>query len=195
MRYPTCVRNKRKEWEKWDLERKGLEITEEKRQGVKKCGIIGAFASFSRRKEKCKMSSSTLTTCLCSRKWDWSTTTLIMQGTTAPTWPSRIAAGLPYCQSFSLAMKGRCSVLVRSWHCFDGSVFRWSVLFVVLYRIRVRKRKASQVSQKKATFTLKLSLHYYRPYSSSSAEDCRRHHNFQCHTCFHILDTSHCQSM
>ncbi|KAM7391656.1 hypothetical protein PAMP_022327 [Pampus punctatissimus] len=46
--------------------------------------------------------------CSCNghtRKWDWLTTTLIMPGTTAPTWPSPIAVGLPYFQSSSLGMK------------------------------------------------------------------------------------------
>lgn len=42
------------------------------------------------------------------RKWDWSTTTPIMQETTAPTWPSHIVVGPPYFQSFNLEMRGQC---------------------------------------------------------------------------------------
>ncbi|KAG8012221.1 hypothetical protein GBF38_004735, partial [Nibea albiflora] len=52
--------------------------------------------------------------CSCNgrtRKWDWSITTLIMPETTAPTWPSRIAVDLPYCQSFSLGMRARSEAL------------------------------------------------------------------------------------
>ncbi|MEQ2281047.1 hypothetical protein AMECASPLE_026433, partial [Ameca splendens] len=40
-----------------------------------------------------------------TRKWGWLITILITPGTTALTWPSHIAVGLPYFQSSSLGMK------------------------------------------------------------------------------------------
>lgn len=50
---------------------------------------------------------------MCYRKWDWSTITLIMPGTTALTWLSHIAVGLPYFQSSSPGVKGRGSLLLE----------------------------------------------------------------------------------
>lgn len=92
---------------------------------------------------------------LLSRKWDWLTTTLIMPETTVPTWPNHIAAGPPCFQSFSLGMRGWCTMLISAGNCQRiktlGTfyLFICAVLLLCKYSNRVCKRQASVVAHGK----------------------------------------------